>query len=288
MDYEGQICRGPMERSSYMLPVAVGCSYNQCKFCMLFRHLRYRLLPMEQIEAELARVRSLGGNPSHVFLGDGNAFGLETSRLLDIADLIHRYLPACCAINMDATVTNIRSKNDAELAALLAAGVSHLYLGIESGLDDVLRFMGKDHSLEQAYRQIGRLRDAGFIYDAHIMTGIAGRGRGLENADATAEFFNRTRPSRIINFSLFLSRQSPLYREVQAGSFVPADELENLIEERRLLELLETGPTVYDGFHDRIEFRVRGTLPDDRQKMSDKLNGAIARYQEQDPVIAIV
>ena len=76
MNYEGQICRGPMERSSYMLPVAVGCSYNRCKFCTLFRHLKYRELPMEQIEAELERVRSLGGNPKHVFLGDGNAFGL--------------------------------------------------------------------------------------------------------------------------------------------------------------------------------------------------------------------
>ena len=59
MNYEGQICRGPMERSSYMLPVAVGCSYNQCKFCTLFRHLKYRELPMEQIEAELERVRSM-------------------------------------------------------------------------------------------------------------------------------------------------------------------------------------------------------------------------------------
>lgn len=76
MNYEGQICRGPMERSSYMLPVAVGCSYNRCKFCTLFRHLKYRELPMEQIEAELERVRNLGGNPKHVFLGHGNAFGL--------------------------------------------------------------------------------------------------------------------------------------------------------------------------------------------------------------------
>ena len=98
MNYEGQICRGPMERSSYMLPVAVGCSYNRCKFCTLFRHLKYRELPMEQIEAELERVRSLGGNPKHVFLGDGNAFGLATKRLLEITDLIHCYFPGCQAI----------------------------------------------------------------------------------------------------------------------------------------------------------------------------------------------
>ena len=288
MNYEGQICRGPMERSSYMLPVAVGCSYNRCKFCTLFRHLKYRELPMEQIEAELERVRSLGGNPKHVFLGDGNAFGLATKRLLEITDLIHRYFPGCQAINMDWTITNIQAKSREELLALRKAGICHLYLGIESGLDDVLRYMGKDHNLDQAYRQIDRIQRAGFIFDAHIMTGIAGHGRGLENGTATAEFFNRTRPQRIINFSMFLFRSAPLFQEAQAKTFIPATELENLQEERLLLELLKTdGPLAYDGFHDRIEFRVRGTLPDDRKNMLNKLDLAIEGYRDHEPVIAV-
>ena len=289
MNYEGQICRGPMERSSYMLPVAVGCSYNQCRFCTLFRHLSYRELPMEQIEEELLRVKNLGGNPKTVFLGDGNAFGLSTDRLLQIADLIHRYFPACSSIHMDATVTNIRGKKDEELKALEAAGVRHLYLGIESGLDDVLRYMHKDHTLDQAYEQIDRLKNAGLIYDAHIMTGVAGRGRGQENARHTAEFFNKTGPSRVINFSMFVSRRAPLYQEMLSKAFLPADELENLKEERLLLELLsaDAGPIIYDGFHDHIEFRVRGTLPEDRQKMIDKLDSAIALYEDREPIYAI-
>lgn len=288
MNYEGQICRCPMERSSYMLPVAVGCSYNRCKFCTLFRHLKYRELPMEQIEAELERVRSLGGNPKHVFLGDGNAFGLATKRLLEITDLIHRYFPGCQAINMDGTITNIQAKSREELLALRKAGICHLYLGIESGLDDVLRYMGKDHNLDQAYRQIDRIQRAGFMFDAHIMTGIAGHGRGLENGTATAEFFNRTQPQRIINFSMFLFRSAPLFQEAQAKTFIPATELENLQEERLLLELLKTdGPLAYDGFHDRIEFRVRGTLPDDRKNMLNKLDLAIEGYRDHEPVIAV-
>ena len=288
MNYEGQICRGPMERSSYMLPVAVGCSYNRCKFCTLFRHLKYRELPMEQIEAELERVRSLGGNPKHVFLGDGNAFGLATKRLLEITDLIHRYFPGCQAINMDGTITNIQAKSREELLALRKAGICHLYLGIESGLDDVLRYMGKDHNLDQAYRQIDRIQRAGFIFDAHIMTGIAGHGRGLENGTATAEFFNRTRPQRIINFSMFLFRSAPLFQEAQAKTFIPATELENLQEERLLLERLTAEePLEYDGFHDRIEFRVRGTLPDDRKNMLNKLDLAIEGYRDHEPVIAV-
>ena len=236
MQYEGQICRPPMERASYMLPVAVGCSYNACTFCMLFKHLRYRQLSREQIEAEMQRVAAAGGNPKTVFLGDGNAFGLETDHLLWIIERIHHYFPGCEAVNMDATVTNISQKSDEELKALYDAGVRNLYLGIESGLDDVLAFMKKDHNLQQAYEQIGRMQKAGLIFNAHMMTGIAGKGRGIENAEATAEFFNRTKPAKIINFSIFHHRRSPLYREIEAGRYEPADEQENLREEKRLLD----------------------------------------------------
>lgn len=288
MQYEGQICRPPMERASYMLPVAVGCSYNACTFCTLFKHLSYRELPREQIEAELQRVAAAGGDPKTVFLGDGNAFGLATERLLWILERIHHYFPSCQCVNMDATVTNISQKSDGELKALAEQGVRGLYLGIETGLDDVLAFMRKDHNLQQAYEQIGRLKAAGLVFNAHMMTGIAGHGRGLENAEATAAFFNRTQPEKVINFSIFHHKRAPLYRDIEAGRFVPADELENLREERRLLELLKVPDLRYDGFHDvAVEQRFRGTLPRDREKLLAQVDKAITYWETQPPVQAI-
>lgn len=286
MQYEGQICRPPMERSSYMLPVAVGCSYNLCTFCTLFKHLKYREIPMEQIETEILRVKEAGGNPKQIFLGDGNAFGMSMEHLLRILELIHIHFPACTEINMDATVTNLREKSDTELKRLFEEGVRNLYLGIESGCDDVLRFMKKDHTLTEAYREIERVKTAGLIYNAHMMTGIAGAGRGLENAEKTAEFFNRTKPGKVINFSLFLHDKAPLYKEIQAGNFVPADEVENLKEERRLLKLLEIDQLSYDGFHDFVEVRVRGILPKDKEKMLAKVEEAIAVWSEKEPIYA--
>lgn len=281
MEYEGQICRPPMERASYMLPVAVGCSYNACTFCTLFKHLTYRKLPQEQIEAELQRVSAAGGNPESVFLGDGNAFGLSMEELRWILGKIRQYFPGCKEVNMDATVTNISQKSDQELRELYELGVRRLYLGIESGLDDVLRFMKKDHTLAQAYEQIGRMQQAGLIFCAHMMTGIAGKGRGLENGQATAEFFNRTKPERVINFSIFHHRRAPLYRDIEAGRYVPADEQENLREERRFLECLDVEGLVYDGFHDVIELRVRGKLPADREKMLRKVDDAIQIWERR-------
>lgn len=288
MEYEGQICRPPMEKASFMLAVSVGCAYNRCKFCNLFKHLRHRELPMEQIEAELQRVKAANGNPKQVFLGDGNAFGMQTERLLTILEQIRRYFPACQSVNTDATVTDISKKTDEELRRLKEAGLGRLYLGIESGLDDVLAFMQKDHNLEQAYREIERIKSAGLTFNAHIMTGIAGAGRGIENAEKTAEFFNRTNPERVTNFSLFLDRSTPLFQEIQKGAFVPADELENLEEEKRLLERLETDGLIYDGFHDHITFRVKGVLPKDREKMIDKLDQAIAEGRTKERLVAFV
>ncbi len=271
-----------------MLPVAVGCSYNRCKFCMLFKHLKYRELPLEQIGEELKRVQSVGGSPKRIFLGDGNAFGLETEKLLRILQMVRSSFPDFEEVNMDATVTNIRMKSDEELKALYGAGVRHLYLGIESGLDDVLKFMDKDHNLSEVYEAIARIQAAGMIYDARMMTGVAGKGRGQENAEQTAEFFNRTRPSRIVNFSMFLHKEAPLYREIEAGNFVPASELENLEEEKRLLELLTAESLEYDGFHDFIEYRVRGTLPGDKERMLESLQKCIGKYLTKEEVIAII
>lgn len=287
MEYEGQICRPPMERSSYMLPVAVGCSYNACTFCTLFKHLQYRQLPREQIEAEMIRVKEAGGDPKTIFLGDGNAFGLSMEDLTWILEKIHHYFPSCEMVNMDATITNISHKSDEELKQLYDLGVRRLYIGIETGLDDVLRFMKKDHTLEQAYVQIARMQKAGLIFNAHMMTGIAGKGRGIENAEATAEFFNRTKPERVINFNVFHHKRAPLWKDIEAGRYEPADEQENLREERRLVELLDVPGMKYDAFHDVFELRFRGTFPQDKEKMLAQIDKAVEYWDTQPSYLKI-
>lgn len=277
MDYEGQICKPPMEIGRFMLPVAVGCSYNACRFCTLFKHLKSRELPLDKVEAELLRVKNLGGSPKKIFLGDGNPFGLSTERLLEVLALIHKYFPDCRDVSMDATVTNISEKSGEELRALHDNGVSELYVGIECGLEDVLAFMRKDHNSEEARRQIARLREAGIMYSAHIMCGTAGAGRGIENAEATARFLNETGPHRIVNTSLFIHRSAPLFSDIESGRFTPATELENMLEERRLLELLAVPVDFYDGLHDYMEVRTKGRLPQDRERMLARLDMEIER-----------
>jgi len=290
MEYEGQICRSPMERGSFMLPIMVGCSYNKCKFCNLFKSLKYRELQIEQIENELLRVRNIGGAPKKIFLGDGSAFDSETMRLTAILRLIKTYFPNCKEINMDATIMGILKKSNEELELLYNLGVRHLYIGIESGLDDVLKFMKKDHDIREAYDGLKRIKEIGYFFDAHIMTGIAGKDRGIENAYALANFFNKTHPSRIINFSMFLHKEVELFNDIRNRKYMPSDELSNLKEEECLIEQLSLikQNIEYEGFHDYIEFRVRGKLPKDKHKMLFSLKEKIAFYSQQEPIYAVV
>lgn len=276
MDYEGRICNTPFERSSFKLPVMVGCSYNRCKFCGLFKHLSYRELPLEQIEAELARVRAVGGRPTRVALGDGNAFCLETEHLEQILRLVHAYLPTVETVSTDATVTSIRGKSDDELRCLAALGLQMLYIGVESGLDDVLSFMRKEHDNAQLREAVRRLHAAGMGFGAHIMTGVAGAGRGIENARATAALLNETRPDYICNFSMIVEGHPvELSEDVREGLFTPASDLETLREDQELVRCLNI-PVRFEGFHDMIGVRVHGTLPKDEERIIAALERAVA------------
>lgn len=296
MDYEGRICRTPGERGAFKLPISVGCPYNACAFCDLFKDLKYRELPLGQIEAELAHVRNVGGEPRRIMLGDGNAFFADFERLEAIVELIEQYLPSCTSISSDASIPSIAAKTDGQLAWLADHHYTLVYIGIESGLDDVLAFMNKDHDNTECRIQIERLHAAGIEYGAHIMTGAAGAGRGLENARATAALLNETHPVSICNFSMGVAPTTALGAWVREGRFTPASREECLQEERELISLLNI-PARFEGFHfdydrekancpectgDTAEFNdfitdwthTRGSLPRDRARLIAELDAA--------------
>lgn len=295
MDYEGQICRAPMERSAYKLPVMVGCIYNQCRFCDLFKHLKFRVIPLEEVEADIRRAHAAGGKPRKIFLGDGSAFALETSHLLKILELLHKYFGPDLEVNMNATVSSILGKSDEELRNLAENGVRHLYIGLESGLEDVLSFMNKGNTVSQLREAVTRLHEYGMCFDAHIMTGAAGHGRGPENAAATAEVLTSLDATSATNFSMFIHHEVPLYQNVLDGTFTPASEYENLLEDKHLIQLISEkllakgGQTMrYESFHDFIAFHAWGTLPQDKDRMLARLDKAIEEYRTKQDVVSII
>ena len=283
-----------MERSAYKLPIMVGCVYNRCKFCDLFKHLKFRLIPFDEVEADVRRVYKAGGSPRKIFLGDGSAFALPADYLMQVLDLIHRYFPECNEINMNATVKSVLDKTDSEMQMLYDNGVRHLYIGLESGLEDVLAFMDKGNTVAEARKAVTKMNETGFLFDAHIMTGAAGKGRGAENVAATASFLTEMNASSATNFSMFIHHETPLYQEMKAGRFEPASEYDNLVEDRELIVSIcdaldkKGGTMKYEGFHDFIAFHVWGKLPADKDRMIAKLDSAIEEYRSKQEIKSII
>lgn len=279
MDYEGKICRPAFEKGAFKLPISVGCSYNQCKFCCLFKYLNFKTIDDEIVFAEIDRVKNATGKPEVCFLGDGNAFHNDTERLIKIITYLKENIPSIKKIRMDSTITDIKNKTDDELNKLSDKGVDVLYIGIESGLDDVLLFMNKEHRTNaEAISQIDRLHKFNIDYSAHIMAGVSGKGRNIENAKALAKFFNETKPVSITNFTMFTSRKQKLYKDVLEGKFEAATEVESLNEAKELISGINI-ETDIDSFHDYIPFRVKGHLPYDKEKLTNQIDSMLKKLQ---------
>lgn len=279
MLYEGRICRPSFEKGAFKLPIAVGCSYNACKFCCLFKYLNFREINDNIIFEEVDRVKNASGKPKVCFLGDGNAFHCKTERLVKIISYVKENIKSIEKFNMDATISDIKEKSDDELIIVSSLGVSVLYIGIETGLDEVLTFMNKEHrSMNEALVQISRLEKYGIRYSAHIMAGVSGKGNGIKNAIALAEFFNNTKPVSITNFTMFTSRKQKLYKDIVEGKFEVATEIESLCEIKELIDKINID-TYIDSFHDYIPFRVKGHLPFDKEKLISQIDNMLNKLQ---------
>ena len=274
MHYEGTTYRPPPEADSVMLQVTVGCAHNRCSFCHMYRDVHFRRVPIDQIEADLIEARGIYPKAERFFLVNGDAFVLKTKYLKAIAVKIKQFFPECGTISMYASIRNIKAKSDKELEALRSLGINDLYVGVESGWDQVIARINKGHTVDEARHQLDRLNQAGIRHIANLMLGVAGMGNGPDNARLTAAFLNQTRPSLIWVGTLAIFEGTELFAEWEKGSFIPATEMEILEEEKALINAIELDNVLFYGVHPTNAVRISGRLPQDKRKMTS----AIDRY----------
>ncbi len=278
MQYEGTTYRPPPEADTPLLQVSVGCAHNRCTFCDMYRDVTFRRMPMDQIEADLQELRGIFPHSERIFLVNGDAFGLKTGRLREIAEKIKRIFPECRTISMYASIRNIKAKSDRELIELRNLGINDLYVGVESGWDKVLEHINKGHTVAEARDQLDRLNRAGIHHIANLMLGVAGLGNGLENARLTAAFLNQTGPGLIWVGTLAVFEGTELHAEMAPGTFIPATELEILEEEKALIDAIELNDVRFYGVHPTNTVRVSGRLPQDKPNMIAAIDAGIEKF----------
>lgn len=291
MKYTGTTYRPPFEANSLLLQVTTGCSHNKCSFCTMYRDTPFSVESMEQIEKDLAEARAFAPGARRVFLENGDPFALSADKLEKIALKIHEYLPDVQTIAMYASINNIRTKTDAELARLRELKINELNVGIESGLDEALELMNKGYDSREALYELERLRAAGMDYGANVIFGGAGPGRLRDNAAATAEILNKTTPYLVFTGTIHADPGCPLYDDIQSGKFIEPTIGEHIDEEELFLQMLELDKCLYFGLHPSNVVRMQGWLPGEKEALlyevrrtrsllSKRLNERPVRYGE--------
>ncbi len=265
------------------MPATEGCTHNACRFCTMFQGIPFRMLKEDQMEYYMQEiVAEYGTQIRKIFLAGADPFAMSADNLEKPVKIIKKYVPNIEVITMYAAVRNIRTKTDKELERIKNMGIDSLYIGIENALDDVLQYLNKGNTIAEAKTQLLRLKKAGISYNALIMIGAAGKGRGVESAKAMAKFLNETEPALISATTFGVFPGTEMEQDVKNGKFVEAGEKENLLEHKVLLENLELSKTRYWSMHGLNAVRLQGVLGTNKEILIAKLEQAIETMNESD------
>ncbi len=281
MKYTQPVYRPPYEGNTLLLQVTVGCAHNKCTFCSMYRDVKFSMEKLEQIEKDLQEAKKQYGELKRIFLVNGDAFVLSARRLKPIAEMIIKYFPTIEVITMYASINNIKGKTDEELLELRKLRIDQLWVGAETGHDETLKYMNKGFNLADSYEQLERLNRTGIKFLFGFMYGVAGKGKGLENAMATAKIINATKPMGIVPTSLGAFGNSELAKDVEKGIFEPATELEVLEEQKKLIELIELEEVYYLGIHALNTVAFDAVLPKDKAKSIQRINDSIEKRNDE-------
>ena len=275
IQYIEPVFRPPSEAQSLILPVTNGCSWNKCTFCEMYTapQKKFAVRDENQVLDEIKRV-SEQLIIQRVFLADGDALALSTRRLLTILQAIQEHLPTVRRVTSYCLPSNLKNKSVSELQELADAGLKMVYVGAESGDDEVLQKVNKGETYASTLSALTKLGDAGIKRSVMILNGLGGRALSAQHADQSAALMNETQPeflsTLVVSFPLGDARFKQRFAD-----FEPLDQQGLFIELQRLIGQLELKNTVFRSDHASNYLPLKGTLGADKQRFLAQLQQAI-------------
>lgn len=276
--YVEPVFRPPSEAESLILPVTDGCSWNKCTFCEMYTAPQKKFLARSEDEVlESIRLtgQRYGGEIRRVFLADGDALVLPTRRLLAILEAIRTHLPAVRRISSYCLPRNLRKKSQAEIDELAAAGLKMVYVGAESGDDQVLAAVDKGETFDTTRDALDKLGAAGITRSVMILNGLGGKALSLQHAENSARLANATQPEYLATLVVSFPLGEERFRAGFPG-WEPLDQHELFVEMERFLGLLELKRTVFRSDHASNWLVLKGTLGADKERLLAQVRMAIA------------
>lgn len=275
MVFEGTVYRPPSEARSLIVQVTIGCAHNTCTFCNMYKEKTFRIRKMEEIMADLKEAsEGYGKYVKRVFLADGDALIMKTEDLLQILDAIEKLFPNVERVASYGTAQDILRKTEDELKTLKAAGLGIIYMGAESGDNEILEAIHKGVTREETIAAGQKLKRCGLQSSVTLISGLGGREKVALHALSCAELITAINPEFASFLTLRLYEGTPMYDDVVNGSFerITPDEI---VEELKVfLENVDSPGTVFRTNHASNYVVLAGTLNDDIPGMMEQLEEA--------------
>jgi radical SAM superfamily enzyme YgiQ (UPF0313 family) len=280
--YVEPVFRPPSEAQSLILPVTDGCSWNHCTFCEMYtapqKAFRARA-ENEVMETIQGCGERFGSDIKRIFLADGDATVLPTRRLLTILEAIRTHLPGVRRISSYCLPRNLKKKSQEEVTALAEAGLAMVYVGAESGDDEVLARVNKGETFDSTHEALEKLGQAGITRSVMILNGLGGQALSVQHAENSARLMNATQPEYVSTLVVSFPMGEARFREGFTG-WEPLDQHGLFVELERFIGGLELKRTVFRSDHASNWLALKGTLGTDKARLLGELRQAIEQPEK--------
>jgi radical SAM superfamily enzyme YgiQ (UPF0313 family) len=274
--YDMPLYRPPSEADNLIIQATLGCSFNRCTFCSMYKSKRYAARPLEAVFADIDTAKAMWPDATRVFLADGDALALPTGQLVSILERLIETFPDLTRVTSYALPANLLRKSVEELRELRARKLSLVYYGIESGSADILKRIRKGATPQGMIEGLAKARAAGIRTSCTVILGLGGRKRWEDHIDRTAELLSRAAPEYVSTLQLMLDETT--HEDFRTGFGEPfefQDEDGILREQERLVaRLAPSSPVIFRSNHASNALALKGTLPKDRDKLLAAIRAA--------------
>ena len=277
MRYEGTIYRPPSEANSLLLQATIGCSWNHCTYCAMYRDKRFRIRPLaETLEDIAAAGRYYGDQVRKVFVMDGDALAMDLDHWEQILRALSDTFPKLRRVSCYATALNLLAKSHDELERLRALGLKLLYIGPESGDDVTLKRIAKGASSADHVEAASKARRAGMKQSVIFLLGAGGAERSAEHATASARLATAMDPEFLSVLTLMIIESTPIHKLAERNRFeMPT--VESLMRELRIIVAqANPGDAIFRSNHASNHLPIAGRLPRDRDAILESIDTALS------------
>ena len=214
-----------------------------------------------------------------VFIQDANNLILQTDQLVEMLEYLHQKISGITRVTSYARSQTAARKTVEELTAIRKAGLNRIHVGMESGSDNVLKFMKKGVTGAAHIDAGKKIKAAGMELSEYWMPGLGGKALSNEHALESARVLSEINPDFIRLRTLRVPEQIPLYEKLVSGEFEIQGDDDNVHEIRLFIENLNniTSYVASDHMMNLLQ-DVEGRLPRDK----DFMLAAVDRYLELD------